>query len=224
MNDNFYFSKLSEFNIEDFLTNARNYISGITNQNHFGIYSYSHINDSSFLKAFKSAGYNFEFCPGYPQSFYPETDATNGFYIFVNTGLRGYLPCELNDLIERNEGISFFNSDTFSNGFYPNINNKNIWVTTFSDLIEWVNKKNYLKVSVIHKSDQLEVKLENNSSTSVENIGVWIPVPDISKNIYLSGQNNAAELSFNSQKKMFYLKVDSLNANQTRSFYLKGIE
>ena len=221
--DDFSFSRLNYKEKSDWLNNIKSSIKQYGNQNYYGISSFGEFYDSSTYNLLNKAGYSFIFSTGYSESFSLSYDSTNNMYLFTQTYVPGPdIESRLNFVI-RSAGILYINVDS-SNGNISNIlNNKRYWFTTFSDLLEWETKRAQLELKTdFTKKDNYEIIIRNNGSSSVENTGIWISAPGITRNMVLDNSGAAGELTFDTEKRMYFLEVYSIGGNQELYFRISA--
>lgn len=220
--DNFFFSNLSFSRRIDWLKATKSIIEGITQQKYFGISSYGELNDSIVSRCLNEADYLFNFSPGYAGHFAINFDSTRSLYNFINTTTEN---SGLNFIIDNN-GIFYLNADTLHSGgnFKNLLNDPDIWITTFSDLLKWRLSQEQLELSTVYIDDGYEVRIRNKGSSNIENIGIWLSIPDINNNLYIKNPDNSVKFTFNKNKQMYYLKINLFKSYQNVVYEIKGIK
>ncbi len=210
--DDFFFSNISSSAKGNWLKKTKSFAEDITNQTYFGISSYSGQNDSTTINYLKDAGYSFIFSPGYSDAFAIDFDSTSKNYYFINSSIAGLNETEGFNFIIKNKGIFYLNGDSILVGgkFKPYTDNPAIWFTTFSDLLNWILKREQIEVTINSLTDEYEVRIRNNSSSGIENIGIWLSIPDINGNLHIKNQDNSVKFTFDSYEKMYFLNISKI--------------
>ena len=208
--DDFYFSNLNSYKKEEWLNRTKSSFKKITNQNYFGVSSFGGIYDSSNYKYLENAGYSFLFTSGYTESFSFNYDSVKNIYSFVNPSIPGTDCKSRLNFVLRNNGVLYINADSINSRNFYNVylNNGKIWLTTFSDFLDWILKKDKVKLTYDFIDNELEINIKNNSLSDIVNTGVWISIPGISWNPYIKNSDETGELTYDSDKMMFRLKID----------------
>lgn len=224
--DDFYFSKIPFGEKEEWLDKTRLSIKENTGQDYFGIYSFGCINDSSVYRYLKSAGYSFEFSSGYSDSFSFDYDSLNNIYSYLMSPLTGENYKSHLNFILKNDGIIYINTDSLCSKKVLDeyTNNENIWFTTFSDLLGWELKKERLNLTTGFTDNNYKIEIENNGSADIRDVGIWISIPGISGNLHIIEPDKSADLTFNYDKKMFYLNVNLIRSNQKLVFRIPELK
>ncbi len=113
---------------------------------------------------------------------------------------------------------------THAENFNRFVNNPELWNTTFSDLLEWILGKEQLILSMDDNQNYYNLTITNNGQNEIKNIGVWISVPEINKNLFLENPEMTEKLTFDYEKKMFFLSVSSVPANNKVKIKISSAE
>ncbi len=201
-------------------------IKEITGQKYFGISLSGEVYDSSTYDYLTKTGYSFAFTSGYNDSFSYKYDSTKSIYSFVKYSDEGRDYYSKLNFIARNNGIIYINEDSLyhSEKFKRFVNNPELWNTTFSDLLEWISEKKELILNMDYNQNLYDLSITNNGQNEVKNIGVWISVPEINKNLFLENPEMTEKLTFDYEKKMFFLSVSSVPANNKVKIEISSAE
>ncbi len=88
------------------------------------------------------------------------------------------------------------------------LNNQDIWYATFTDLVNWNLKKEQIEVKINSLNDEYEIKIRNNGSAEIKNIGIWLSIPD--RNLHIKNKDNSVKLTFDNNKKMYFLNINQI--------------
>jgi hypothetical protein len=221
--DDFYFSKLNYNEKLIWLNDIKSLFKQYSNQNYYGISSYGEFYDSSTYKLLTETGYSFIFSSGYSESFSIDYDSTNNIYLFTKTYVPGSDIESRLKFVIKSGGIFYVNIDSIQNNISDLLTNKRYWLTTFSDLLEWEIKRAHLELKInLINNDNYEIIIKNNGSSSVENAGIWISSPEMTGNMVLKNSGAAGKLTFDSEKKMYFLEVYSIKGYQEISFRISA--
>ncbi len=221
--DDFFFSKLNQKEKSDWLNDIKSLIKQYGDQKFYGISTFGEFYDPSTYNLLKGAGYSFIFSSGYSECFSLSYDCTYNLYQFTQTYAPGPdLESRLNFVIKSN-GIFYVNIDSIQDNISNLLTDKRYWLTTFSNLLEWETKREYLVLKTdFTKIDSYEIIIKNNGSSSVENAGIWISVPDITRNMVLEDSESSGKLTFDTEKKMYFLDVYSIGGYEEISFRISA--
>jgi hypothetical protein len=224
--DDFYFSNLNPDKKREWLNNTRTIINEKTGQKYFGISLSGEVYDSSTYDYLTKNGYSFAFTSGYSESFSYKYDSTKSIYSFVKYYDEGRDFYSKLNFMARNSGIIYINDDSLyhSEKFNRFVNNPELWNTTFSDLLEWISEKKQLILNMDDNQNYYDLTITNNGQNEVKNIGVWISVPEISKNLFLENPEMTEKLTFDYEMKMFFLSVSSVPANNKVKIKISSAE
>ncbi|HSD62535.1 MAG TPA: hypothetical protein VLB50_02020, partial [Ignavibacteriaceae bacterium] len=223
--DDFFFSNIPHSQKIDWLNKTKLLIGGITNQKYYGISSFSALNDSNVVKSLTETGYSFVFSSGYSDAFEIDFDSTENIYYLISPSIPGLnYNSELNFIIS-NSGIFYLNADSLISGenFKQYLSIPDIWITTFSDLLNWRLKKNLVKASLDFVNDEYKIKVSNTGSSDIKDVGIWLSMPDINGKLQVKNPDNPIQLTFDNDKKMYSMKIVRLKSNQTMVFEISGM-
>ncbi len=217
--DDFRFSRLDSGEKSDWLKKIHSQIHQITGQDHFGVSSYGEFNDPDTHRLLRETGYSFIFSAGYSDSYTFNYDTLNNIYLFnrnpADPGIRRMLKSEVNP-----GGIFYIDKDSAGSDLYSLLTRQNCWITTFSGLIDWTQKRESLSVNINHsEGGGYNVIIRNDNKTDIKNAGLWISVPYL-RNTQVSISGQERELTFDTVKKMYFLNLSSIGGYQKISFNL----
>lgn len=214
--DDFFFSNKSSFQKNEWLKKARSKIGNITKQNYFGISSFNGANDSTLYKYLNDAGFSFVYSPGYSNCFSIDYDSTRKIYYFINSSIPGLNGVEALNFIINNNGIFYLNADSLVSGgnFKSYTNYSGIWITTFSDLLNWTLQKNQIEAEADFINDQYRIKIRNKGSSDIENLGLWLSLSDTTRNLQIKNYDNIAKLTYDNDMNMYFLKINLIKSYQ----------
>jgi len=221
--DDFFFTGLSRTDALSWLDQAKSSIDRFSKQDSYGILLYGEFYESDSNSLLNEEGYSFIFSSGYSDSFSFNYDSTNKVYKFIQTYAPGKNYESRMNFVLNSGGIFYADTDSLKNMVLsPSIDNK-IWQTTFSELLDWVIKRSKLEVTFQSRgNDKYEIIIKNNSPSVVENAGIWISVPGLANNLSLEYPGEAGDLTFDSGKKMYFLRVNSIGGYQRISYRISA--
>jgi len=215
--DDFLFSRLDPDEKTSRLKKIREQINESTGQNHFGVSTYGEFNDSDIYRLLTETGYSFVFSSGYSDSYSFDYDTTNNLYLFYRPFVG-----EMQQIRKSNVdagGILYVDTDSTGKDIYSLLTSQNCWITTFSGLIEWAEKRKNLSITINNsESGKYEVNIKNNNASDVQNAGVWISIPHLNDKIKISVAGHGRELIFDDSQKMYFLKLSLIGGYQEISF------
>jgi hypothetical protein len=210
---------------ERLLSQTNYLIKGITGQDYTGIFSYGEFSDTLDYKYLKAAGYSFIFSSGYSNSFFAAYDSIKKIYTFINSSNPGEDFKSGLSYILNNNGILYIPADSLkiNDNYFNDITDQHLWFTTFPDLLNWIIKKEQLKISGRIVDDEYNISLVNYNSDDIHNLEVWISIPDITRSLYIKKIYNDSRLTLEPDKKMYKLKIDFIPGKGKVSFTIAGI-
>lgn len=218
--DDFFFSNMSSSSSLDWLKKTKSFAGEITNQSYFGISSFGGQNDSTTIKYLNDAGYSFVFSPGYSDAFSVDSDSTTNIHYFIKSSVSVLNETAGFNFIIKNNGIFYLNGDSLLSGenFKLYLDNPDIWFTTFSQLLNWILKREQIEVTINSLNDEYEVRIRNNGSSEIENIGIWLSIPHINGNLHIKNQDNTVRLTFDKYKNIYFLNINRIEGNKNLSY------
>ncbi len=221
--DDFFFSGLTHSDVLKRLDQAKVLINRFSDQDTYGILSYGEFYDSASFSLLNSEGYSFLFSSGYSDSFSFGYDSTNNVYMLTQTYTPGKNLETMVNFVLHSGGIIYVDTDSLKAGIPASLNGSRIWHTTFSELLDWIIKRSKLELKIKSTgTNDYEITINNNSPAMVENTGIWITVPGLIKNLTLDYPGEAGELTFDSEKKMYFLRVNSIGGYQKISYRISA--
>ncbi len=215
--DDFFFSQMDYAEKNAWLKKTHDLINDITGQDYSGVLSYRNIKDASTYGILAQNGYSFVFKSGYSDSFFFDYDTTNNLYLFdkpsYGEGIQQFLESD-----PKTGGIYYVDKDSVDK-FNLQMAKQNCWITTFSDLINWTEKRKNLSIGINQtKDDNYEVNFKNNNTSSISNIEIWISIPRVNKRVFVSIAGLERELTFDPDKKMYCLVLPTIGGYKEISF------
>ncbi len=221
--DDFFFSGLTHPIASARLDQVKLAIDRYCNQDSYGILSYGEFYDTTTYTLLNEEGYSFLFSSGYSDSFSYNYDSTKNIYRFTRTYSPGKNYKDRMNFVLSSGGIFYVDTDSLKDMVPASLADKKIWYTTFSELLDWIIKRSKLEVKTkITGNDNYEIIIKNNNPSMVENTGIWISVPGVTKNLSLEYPGEAGDLTFDSGKKMYFLRVNSIGGYQNISYRISA--
>jgi hypothetical protein len=220
--DDFFFSGLSDNKRTDWLNSTEPLIKTVTDQKYSGIYSYGGFYDSDISELLSKTGYSFILSSGYSDSYFYNYDTTNHIYKFYISNSPGpdFIPRV--EFILNQGGIGYVNIDSLGDKGLNFLGSRKCWVTTFSELLEWVKSRDKIEVTInTYNKDNYDINIRNRGSAPVANTVIWISIPGRKGKAILENSSYQSTLSFDYEKNMYSLKISSIEEYQT--IFLKVI-
>lgn len=217
--DDFFFAGMSESERLGWLKGTIFVIKKNTEQKYFGIFSYGDFYDPTTYDLIFREGYMFLFSSRYSSSFSYSYDSTKNIYLFEQSYSPGTDYISRINFILKQNGIGYVNADSLTSDNIDFLKNTNRWITTFSELLEWIKNSRYLDLSIDSESEnQYKIEIKNNSSSLIRDVGIWISIPGSTENFTLENYSNSDKMTYDYENKMYYLKIKSITGYQTISY------
>ncbi len=218
--DDFLFSQMNSGEKTIRLKKIQTQINEISDQDYFGVSSYGEFKDSDTYRLLTETGYSFIFSSGYSDSFTFDYDTTNNLYHFYRpsygAGIQQMSKSNINP-----GGIFYVDKDSAGRNVSSLLSAQNCWITTFSGLIDWAEKRKHLSISINHsESGNYEVNIKNDNASLIQDAGIWISVPHLNPTVVsIAGQE--IKLTFDNLKKMYFLSLPPIRGYQEISFKVR---
>lgn len=217
--DDFFFSGMYKVEKTGWLKRTVPLIRKYIDQRYFGISSYGDFYDSTSYDLLSREGYEFIFSAGYSNSFSYSYDSKKSIYLFNRTTSPGDGYISRIKFILNQGGIGYVNEDSLSGDNTDFLKNTDCWITTFSELLEWIQNRRHLGLSIDPENEnQYKIEIKNNGSSIIRDAGIWISVPGSEGNLILQYYPESGEMTYNYENKMYYLKIKSISGYQTISY------
>ncbi len=216
--DDFLFSHMDSDEKITWLKKLQGQINKFSNQHYYGVSSFGEFKDPDTYRLLAGAGYSFIFSSGYSDSFSYDYDTTNNLYLFVRpsdySGFHQMLKSKL-----KPGGIFYVDEDSVGEDVYPLLSAQNCWITTFSGLINWAENRKNISINIdTSEKEKFEVNIKNKNSSDVPYAGIWFSIPHMNNRILVSYAGQERELTFDPDKNMYYLELQSIGGYQEISF------
>lgn len=217
--DDFSFSRMDYNEKLRWLHKVKSSIGSFSPPKYYGVSTNGEFYDSTTYNMLVETGFAYIFSPGYSESYSLNYDSTYSVYLFTQTYAPGSDYKSRLKYVINSGGIFYINSDSIRENISNLIHNTEHWLTTFSDLLEWEVERANLELKTRYTDkNHYEITIKNNGSSAIEDLGVWILFPDISKKMVLESPWTQAKLTFNPAKGMYFMEVNSIGGNQEITF------
>jgi hypothetical protein len=221
--DDFSFSRMNYKEKLSWLNYVKSSIRSFNDQNYCGISANSEFYDSTTFNMLGETGYKYIFTSGYSESYSLNYDTAHNIYSFTQTYAPGSDYESSLKFIINSGGIFYINTDSIRENISNLIHNREYWLTTFSALMEWEMERANLELKTHYMdNNHYEIILKNNGSSAIEDAGIWILFPDMSKRMILENQGAEAKLTFDPVKGMYFMEVNSIGENQEITFRISA--
>ncbi len=216
--DDFFFSQMGSAEKNAWLKKTHAIITETTGQNYCGVLSYGDIKNADTFKMLAQNGYSFIFTTGYSDSFFFNYDTTNNIYQFykpsIGEGVQQILKSGC-----KTGGVFYVDQDSAGKNLYAQLAEQNCWITTFSDLINWTEKRKNLSISISRtEDDNYVVNFKNDNTSYMTNVKVWFSIPPLNKRVFVSIDGLERKLVFDPDKEMYYLVLPAIGGYKQISF------
>jgi hypothetical protein len=224
---------------ESFITNKLNeayrILKGETDQNTFGLFFK---NGNSFYTSINS-NINFDFYvdQDYKILFKSASDKEENIYNKINYSLidltkydfeeetksvseyldTGFISSDIINILlpSKNDIRSNLSISDLLNEYISVASLKNFWLTNYSRIIDWIDKKENLDVKIEEtENDEIfKIKLTNNNDQVVENIGLSLIPPSSNKNP--EQINYSYQIRYDKKTGLYKLLIPSIKSHQT---------
>jgi hypothetical protein len=227
--------------IEDIFTKSKEIIKGESNQKMYGVFFQTTDYPGEYISLSGKASYDFFIDQDYKiylqgsktepdyklKDFkYGSIDLSSGYYkntlrfekhLFDKEFVTSFESSDIVNIIlpsKNYPGSDFISSDIINECISEAARN-NSWITNYSKLINWIIKKENLKVEIEHFSDdeQITIKLSNKGNELIENVGLVFSVPPSIK--YLEQISYNFRMRFDQNTELYNIIVPFVKQQQT---------
>ena len=155
---------------------------------------------------------NIDFSPGYYKN-----ALSFDKYLFEKEFITSFESSDIINIIlpSKNYPGSDFSSSDIINESISRVSRNNSWITNYSKLIDWIIKKENLKVEIEHFSDDelITIKLSNKGNELIENVGLVFSVPSSIK--YLEQISYNFRMRYDQKTELYNILVPFVKPQQT---------
>lgn len=250
--DEYSFYQMAIQDKRDWLRQAFGLLKSSSGQSSFGLRVFGPIVTSENLKLIKESGFEYIYTNGINASLMPEKNVSNGLFVitkenreaanvFKSSRYRSNLDLAASvfksdyDRVKNHGGLyvlNFLNQINKIDGSYEYqflsdlkryLEKNNAWITTFSQVIDWLNIKREIRTS-IYKEDEGRFTLQvyNNAPKNAEDVSIRISVPQSITDLQLGTGIKNYTVTFDDAKKNFFLTLPLLRSKESLTIELYG--
>jgi hypothetical protein len=250
--DEFSFYQMTIQDKRDWLRQAIGLLKSVSGQNSFGLRVFGPIVSSENLKLIKESGFDYIFTNGTNASLLPEKNTVNGLFVLTkenreadevfksprhrsNLDLAAAVYKSDYDRVKNHGGLyvlNFLNQINKIDGSYEYqflsdlkryLEKNGAWITTFSKVIEWLNIKRDIRISILKRDEErFSLQVSNNAAKNAQDINIVVSIPQRISGLQLETGSKDYTVAFDEAKKNFFLTIPSLRSRESLTIELYG--